>query len=273
LNNRVILNGPYIGNWEQELLMFRPYVSWVHAMLPDDDIFVSSHINRRFLYDWVNDDRFIPVYEMLSREEENQFKNIHKDITLKNYTLLLKNTKVIINSMYEKKKKIKTYTPNYTVNITTQLPLYNKIFKRVSIEKKLNDNIIFIPDIKEQENIIYDVYKHLDSNYNTIIIGDTSTYLPDKNVIFEMIDYFENGYKRILEYITGAKAVICPAGHWAMLANLQAVPVFTWGRNINQYKKNGIYNFDNNCITLATNEDTDTMIIIKMIDFFIKLLN
>ena len=273
MNNYVVLTGPFIGSWEQEILTFRPYVKWLCEALDDDiDVYVSSHSNRYFLYDWIDNDKFIQVYEMLSRDEQDQFKNIHNNINNKDYALLTKNIKNSIHLNYKSKIKIKTYTPNYTVKAISQIPTYNKIFKKIDVEKIPNDYIVFIPDIKEQEDVTESIYDYLNHHYNTIVIGDTFTHLHNKNIILKLIDYFENGYTYITEYITGAKAVICPAGHWAAIANMQSTPVFTWGEFTGQYSNHGIYNFNNNCMTMTTDSNTKASDIIKLVKFFIKTL-
>jgi len=43
-----------------------------------------------------------------------------------------------------------------------------------------------------------------------------------------------------------AKAIITPCSHWTAIANLQKVPVISWGNTVGQYKEQGLYHFNNN---------------------------
>ena len=97
----------------------------------------------------------------------------------------------------------------------------------------------------------------------------------DKNGNLWSVDYYENGWKYIVQYIAMSKAVICPASYWTGLANLQKKPVFSWGLNPGQYRFDpdvdyrGIYNFGNNKCTVIP-ESTNPNIIIKGMEDFLE---
>ena len=267
-----LLIGPYVGNWEHEIITFRPYARWLHNVLGNNrDVYISTHINRRFLYDWISDDMFIPIYETLSRDETHQYKSIHKDLNAKDFNILTKDIKNTLITRQHSKNKIKSYSLNYTVNAIVNCPIHNKIFEPINIDDNKGEYIAFIPDNRTSEKQLSVIYKHLtDKHDNVIIIGDMCTYLKDDNIMLDCVDYFENGYVYIMEYISGANAVICPSSHWTAIANMQGVPVFSWGEVVNQYRDGGIYNFNNdNCIAITTDNNTPINIITDMIDYFI----
>ena len=96
-----IIVSPYIGDFRTEILHFWPHVNWLCQAFPNHQIFVGSHINRKFLYKNVN---FFPVNLYLSRTEFNQQQWIHKDISSKDYKLIDEVYQENIKSLFDVKK-------------------------------------------------------------------------------------------------------------------------------------------------------------------------
>jgi hypothetical protein len=68
-----------------------------------------------------------------------------------------------------------------------------------------------------------------------------------------------------------AKAVVCPLGHWTVIANMQKVPVFSWGESVGQYRKGGIHYLNNeNSSTFPTYKDINPKGVLRMISHFLK---
>jgi hypothetical protein len=269
----VLACGPYIGDFEQELFSFRPYVRWISKVSQVDSIYLSTHFNRTFLYDWIEEDRIIPVFHDLSRNELSQHGTIHDNLQIKDYTLLTKIFKEeIIRQTGTGKRDISLITLPYTKS--SSCPLYNKLFRPVPIpdvETEQKFDIIFIPDIKEDKKKTHEIYDLLKSKYNVGVIGDFKTHLCDENLILKRVDYFENGYKYIVKYISEAKAVICPAGHWTLLCNMQKAPVFSWGESISHYTQTGIYGLGNrNSLIVPRDNDIPARTIYDLARYFIE---
>jgi hypothetical protein len=74
-------------------------------------------------------------------------------------------------------------------------------------------------------------------------------------------------YKYIIHILSKVRAVICPLSDWTFLCNLQNIPVFSWGDNINPYKTGGIYNFNNKCNIIP---NTHLNNVKSGIDYFLK---
>ena len=242
----ILVFGPYVGSFEQEILTFRPYITWMRKVLHYDKTYVNTHFNRKFLYDDINDNELLPIWKYLSRDELGQKGYIHSSLTLKEYGGYIKELKTTISERENcSKKNIDIRNINYTKSII-QYPMYNKIFdsiniKSINIPDELKNRNIFIPyGIKDNE-----LYKHLKDKYDFIVIGDMSTSLTSENKILEYINYFENGWEYIIGAITHAKVVVCPISFWTAVCNLQKVPVFSWGNNPGQYRKGGLYYFNN----------------------------
>ena len=75
-----VLVGPFLGDYKTEIIDFRPYVRWIYEAIKPEKMFVATHSNREFLYDWAT---VIPVFEDLSRDELNQSGFIHNSISQK----------------------------------------------------------------------------------------------------------------------------------------------------------------------------------------------
>ena len=145
----VLACGPYTGDFEQELFNFRPYVRWISKVAPTERIFLSTHFNRTFLYDWIENVNIIPVFEDLSRSELSQRGLIHDSLQLKDHNLLTKIFKEkVIKKSGSSKREIAMVNLTYSKNGNT--PLYHKVFRPVSIPIVRSDKrkIVYIPDLK-----------------------------------------------------------------------------------------------------------------------------
>jgi len=268
----VLSLGPYIGDWEYEIMVFRPYVKWVSEIIECDNIFLSTHDNRAFLYDWIDDDKIWSEYKDITRDELNQKGCIYKDFKPKDFNLIVKQFKKYIQSVIH--DKIENHFLKYSKN-KNHCPIYNKVFSPIKTPQDVNikeeDYIVFIPDESLNEDVIKNIYDNLIKQFSNIkVIGDMKSYLSDENMILKNVDYFENGYKYIVKYIMNANAVICPISHWTFLCNLQQKPVFSWGNNVGLYANDGIYNFNNNCFTVPTN---DVNMIVDSFKYFYERIN
>lgn len=273
---KILAIGPYLGSFEEEMFTFRPYARWLSEAVKWDKIYLSTHINRLFLYDFVPEENMMPVYQHFSRDEKNQNGYIHKKINKKDYVLIIKEFRdEILKRENCNKKDIEIYNLSYT-KTTPPYSIYNKIFEGISdLEVKISDEnkIIFIPSKKEKIDKLSYIYKWLKECYNDeiIIVGDTDTWFSNDNVVLKKIDYFENGWKYILQYIKKSKAIICPLCHWTGIANLEKKHVFSWGANPGQYREGGIYNFGNTKDTIiSSDKDTNPEIIKKSMENFIN---
>lgn len=279
---KIIGIGPYVGNFEQELLTFRPYVKWLSKVIEYDGLYLNTHINRRFLYDFVSDENIIPVYETFSRDELGQNGYMHGDLCRKDFMLLVKKFKErIIEIEGCNKNEIELYYLNYGKNITNH-PYYSKIFNKIEkpndikVPLEHKNKIVFIPDRSENIERLGMMLSYLKDNYDdeVIVVGNMESWFSSDNVILKFPDYFINGWKYILCYILESKCVICPSSYWTSLCNLQKIPVFSWGLNPGQHRSDGLLNFDNDkCMTIPADKETDISVLVNAVDYFIKELN
>jgi len=273
---KILAIGPFIGSFQEEILTFRPYARWLSRAIDWDKIYLSTHINRLFLYDFVPDDNIIPVYQQFSRDEKNQDGYIHKKINKKDFNLILKTFKdKILERENCNKRDIEIHHLSYS-KTSPPYSIYNKIFEEIpevdlSIPQKHENKIIFIPSKQERLEKLAYIYDFLKSCDDIIVVGSTDTWFSKDNVVLNKVDYFENGWKYIIQYITKARGVICPLGYWTTISNLQSKPVFSWGENPGQYKTNGIYNFGNEKYSIIpSDEETSPNIIIQSMENFIS---
>jgi len=272
----VLAIGPYIGNFEEELLTFRPYANWLLNVIEHEKAYLSTHLNRVFLYEQLIDkDNIIPINESLSRDEINQVGYIHKKLQQKEFNTLVKIFKEKITKKEScSKRDIDLYHLNY-IKSTPPYSIYNKVFDKIKqsdiiIPIDHEERILFIPSKNDNPERLLSIYNYLSKNYDCLIIGNNDTWFDEYNVIVSNIDYFENGLKYIIEYISKAKAVICPISYWTSLCNLQQKPVFSWGTNPGQYRKGGIYYFGNKkSVVVPSDKETDIEVIIKSIGHFL----
>lgn len=273
---KILAIGPYIGSWEEEIFTFRPYARWLSEAIEWDKIYLSTHVNRLFLYDFIPEENIIPVYQQFSRDEKGQRGYIHRKLNKKDFRLILKTFKEkILERECCNRKDIEIHHLSYT-KATQPYSIYNKIFEEIpkveiNIPKKNEDKIVLIPAKQEKIEKIAYIYDWLKKNHDVIVVGSTDTWFSKDNVVLNQIDYFENGWKYIIQYITKAKAVICPLSYWTGIANLQARFVFSWGENPGQYRHAGVYGFGNEKATIIpTSNETSPEIIIKSIGSFIN---
>ena len=272
---KILAIGPYLGNFKEEIFTFRPYARWLAEAIEWDKIYLSTHLNRIFLYEnFVPVENIIPVYQQYSRDEKNQNGYVHENIHKSDFRLILKKFKEeIIKRENCSKRDIEIHHLSYSKS-TPPYSIYNKLFDdipevKVKIPKRHKNKIIFIPAKTEKIELLAYVYKLLKKRYNAIVVGSTDTWFSNENVVLERVDYFENGWKYLVQYITQAKAVVCPASYWTGLANLQRKPVFSWGENPGQYRYGGTYNFGNKkCSIIPESEDPN--IIVKGMEDFLK---
>jgi len=272
--------GPYIGDFENEIIAFRPYARWLYEVVDADHTFICTHFNRSFMYEFIHPDNIIHVGSNLSRDEFGQIGYIHKSFGKKDFNILLKIFKDnIADKILCGKKEIEIYSLGY-LKSTPPCSIYNKIFERINVPDDVSipdthkNRVVFIPCETENEEKIHEIYNILKKRYDCIVIGDTKIYLPEENVIFENIDYFQNVYKYIIKYLDSARVVICPESYWTTLCCLQDVPVFSWGPNPGIYHSDGIYNFNNKkSLSFAADENTDIDTIIRMFEYFMEKEN
>lgn len=240
----ILAFGPFVGDWKQEVSTFRPYVKWLSDNLNSDSVFISTHSNRAFLYDWIPKENIIPVYEGLSRDELSQSGYVHLSLNRRDYMMLLRGFRNKVSSK-SLNQKVESFYLYYTKANTPWYPIYNRKFEKINVKGNKGNEIIFIADNVEEPEKLEKIYNEINKTHKIIVIGDMKTHLIEKNIILKDTDYFENGYKNIVQHITKAKAVVCPISHWTLISNLQKVPVFSWGNCISQYTTGGIYNFGN----------------------------
>jgi hypothetical protein len=273
---KILAIGPFVGDFENELLEFRPYARWLTEAIKWDNIYLSTHANRLFLYDFVPEENIIPVYQQFSRDERNQKGYIHRKINKRDYKLILKTFKEkIIEKENCNRRDIEIHNLSYT-KTSPSYSIYNKIFDKIpditlKIKKEHENGVIFIPAKTESLEKLAYIYSWIKENTNILVVGSTDTWFSKDNVILNKIDYFENGWKYIIQYISKAKGVICPLSYWTGLANMQNKSVFSWGDNPGQYRTDGIYNFGNKKYSIIpTNQDTSPDIIIRSMERFIN---
>jgi hypothetical protein len=268
----IVVAGPYIGSFEQEIITFRPYVKWLQSILKPSKMYINTHSNRTFLYE---SGCIFPVNEYLSRDEQGQRGYIHREINPKDYQMFVKDIKErIAEKELCNKKDIPVYSVNY-VKSTPPISIYRKVFDPIDMSKvdipwstSYTNRVVFIPSNTEKKYRLSKVRDLLKNYDGYMIAGDTKTRFRKQNRIMSRVDYFENGFKLIIKIITEAKAVICPIGLWTTICNLQQVPVFSWGENVGQHKKKGVYYFGNkNSVVIP---DTKMRIILNMLEHFLE---
>jgi hypothetical protein len=220
--------GPYIGDFEMEILSFRPYAAWLYNNLKFEKFFVSSHSDRRFLYHWIPDDRFIPVDEKLN-DEKLQDKYYNNAVSHNNYF-----------------KLIRTFR--------------NKIYNSATDIKKADIKIFIIPYTKLCDPVVYEkkIYTPISSSVDpgNYILYEDDVYFNEYEykILLDIV-----GYENKIKALMGAKCIICKAGIWTIIANMQRKPVFSWSEGaIGKYKPNGDLGFNNekNCTIYCDNDTT-----------------
>ena len=259
---KILALGPFFGDFKNELMTFRPFCQWLCKIIEHDEVYISTHSNRKFLYTDITDNIYC-VYENLTRDELGQKGYVHDLLKVKDFQIFQKKfEKYIISKEGCDKKDIYLYNLKY-LKSTPHYSIYNKIFKPVSFPKvdfEMDKDIIFIPDREHDFDEIQKVYNFLkEGGYNFIIIGDMKIHYSKMNEITKYIDYPENCYKYILNYVHKIPCVICPVGFWTFLCNLQGLPVFSWGEGISPFKDGGIYRFNNNKAVVISSSIDDVI--------------
>lgn len=277
----VLLLGPYLGSFKEEILSFRPHVRWLLEIKREDfdSVYINTHSNRKFLYyDFIDSDKIISIFENISREELGQKGYIHENVDQRDYNLIVRSMKDLISSIENcSKRDIEQISLNY-IKSTPPVEYHKKIFEKIQVPDDLlpehKDKIVFIPDRSGRKRDLLAVKSYLDLKRDYVVIGDQRTRFRSENVVLNMVDYFENGWKYIVKCINQSRAVICPVGYWTTIANMQGIPVFSWGNNIGQHKENGIYNFNNKkCIVIPFDKESSRKMLVDMIDYFLNEVN
>jgi len=248
-----ILIGPYIGSFAQEILIFIPYVRYILSILDDNDnVVVASHSNRKFLYDDIGVD-FYPVFASISRNELCQKGLLYTEINKQQFNQITRSIKNNIGSIVDH------YNIPYVKN-HNQISYYQKIFNRFSYTYNKGNDIIFIPNTNNEQN--REIYQYMSKYNNVSVLGDMNNGLPVYNSLLKRMDYFDIVYKEIFNAIHNSLFVITSCSEWALICNLQNIPVFYWGNDASLFKPDGMYCFGNkNIISLRD-------INLKMIDYF-----
>jgi len=222
-----VLVGPFLGDYKTEIIDFRPYVRWIYEAIKPEKMFVATHSNREFLYDWAT---VIPVFEDLSRDELNQSGFIHNSISQKDLNIVIKKVKSNIFKRRYPSKDLVHLSVLYSKGLHW-FPLYKRMYTPIKFKKKKSDMIIFIPCINEKYAVIKEIYDHLLDKFGdrVIVAGDMKIHLHEKNIMLRNPTYFKDVYYDITKLITNARAVITPTSQWTILSLLQGTPVFSWG--------------------------------------------
>jgi hypothetical protein len=274
--SNILAVGPFIGSFEQEIMSFMPYARYLSQIMEYDDIFISSHSNRRFLYDWIDDRNYISINEKWTRDDCKQNGYVHDDVISSQFIQTSKDFKQKIKTDI----KYKGYPIElYSLPYIKTAPIYSTIQKkfypirvpRTDIKEKDKDYVVFIADESISEETSNNIYNLLINEYNVLVIGDCKTHLAEKNVIMKRSDYVERVYELIYGYIHGAKFVITPCSYWTIICNIQNIPVFSWGESPGIYKSEGTFGFDNKNMIIY-NDDNNAKSLVGSIGYFQKKL-
>lgn len=271
---KVLGFGPFVGDFESEITTFRPYVKWISEVSYADDVFLFTHSNRAFMYDWIDESRLLPMYHHLTRDELEQRGYQHGHIKQRDFNLMIKVFKDEIAKITGLgKRDIELHHLNYVKNPILE-PVHQKSFTRVpvpdiNIQEEYINSVVFIPYGFTNEGKTAELYNFLLEKYGAVVVGNLEINLTWENVILNRVDYFDSGYKLIFKMLSEAKLVICPTSYWTFICNLQGWPVFSYGPTPGPYRKGGIFHFDNEkSMVMAADDETDSGSIMRMIDYF-----
>ncbi len=259
----VVVIGPFIGDLEQELFTFRPYARYITSTVNVHDIYISSHFNRSFLYDWIPEENFIPVFESLTREEMKQHGYLHEDVTRTDYSQLVRYLKTTVKDLNHSKLDMDVYSPPY-IKSTNSISIYQKEFSQLSFpttDISNDEYMIFIADKSDDSEEIYNTLKDL---YDIIVVGNMSNGIKQENILLKSTDYYSNGYVAMMNYISNAKMVVTNCPVWALIGNLLGKHMVFWGNSCSQFKSTGVYGFDN---TNTVSIDVEVEAVISMIKY------
>lgn len=209
-SGKIIVIGPFVGSFFEEIINFRPLVHWISKNILYDDIFIISHFNRDFLYN----DVMIPIYEQYSIDDSKLKDHRNLDISNRLYNLISKSLKNdIIRATGHQPKEIVDICNKYPKNkskISLLNQSFNKIDTPLDIEVNISkDTVAFIPDKSESITKLKKVLNHLQKTYNVIVIGDSNIYFKDLSLLNSeyMLLYT---YKYIIHILSKVQAVVCP---------------------------------------------------------------
>lgn len=272
MKKNVLALGPFIGSFKQEILTFRPHMRWIELNTNSDIVYYSSHFNRKFLYSHIPNRRYKPIYKQLTRQEIHQTGYSHKDVVQRDFMSMIRLYKdEIVSKIGCIKKDIDQQSLPY-VKYIPPISIYHKVFEPITVPiSKKRGYVVYIPDLCMSEKDALIIFDYLNETCKFAVVGDMKCHLSESNEILQNVDYLEHGYKKTITAITNAKAVITPCSHWTAIANLQGVPVISWGDNVGQYRTDGIYNFNNEKSKIIYyDNDTDINNLLKQIDNYLQ---
>lgn len=263
-NNKMVLCGPYVGSIKEEILSFRPFVCWLRKNFNFPNFLVSTHYNRRFLYD----ENILPIFKQYTKDEGSQNEHKHDKINYIDFTYIINDIKDQISEISNfNKGDIITYHLGYSS--IPNISIFQKSFQPIrSITPNKNNSIIFIPDNIRPESEHREIFNFFKNKYDIEVVGDTKTGMGEYNHLFYDLHYYDNVYYNMVEKIMGCKAVIVPCSHWTVICNIHKIPVFSWGSNVTQYKS--IYKFQNKNSCIVPIEKNRTNILLKSIENFLE---
>lgn len=237
--------GPYIGDFNFEVFYFLPYINWIKDSLKPEKIFVSSHYNREFLYSNFTD-KFFEINPLFSADELNQ-ENHYNKLIFKNHCVNIQ--KKFIQDVQQYSQNVVHYNFNFN-RYKKPCSFFQLKYKKLDYRERYSfeNKILFIPEISEEKEFIYEIYKYLKNilGDSLVVIGDMKTHLKEHNILWNKDHYTDIVYKDCIDIISSCKGVICPASTWTGISNLQGKNILSWGQNISEYKENGHYSFNNN---------------------------
>lgn len=268
LDKKIILVGPYVGSFSEEIFSFHPFVEWVNENFQKTNkIIISTHYNRSFLYKNKN----IPIFTQYTKDEENQEKHRHKKINVNDYNIISKEIQRKIKDKYGFSiNNIVKFNLGY--GSLPNISWYQKRFKKIGERNQKNGDILFIPDISRSEKEQKRFLNYIAENFNNVkVVGDFKTHMHEKNEYFKNLNY-DSLYENIIKDILYCKCIVSPVSHWTLIGNLHKVPVFSWGKNVSLFK--GTYKFDNNISMIVPYEKSkkDVHILMKSFESFYKKL-
>lgn len=257
--SKAVLLGPYVGSFTHEVLVFRPHIRYISHTMEDVELFVSSHANRSFLYDWIPPQNFLPIYEHITRNEPGQVGFIYDEITKTEFNQITKKIRSEIPQ-----EDVEVHTLPY-VKSTNGVSYYQKIhtpFVIPDCEIEHKDlSVVGIFDQSDDSKAVYDI---LSQEFDVVIVGDMNNGLEEHNILMKEVSSFDNPLK-MFNYVNKSKLVVTNCQDWALICNCQGIPVFYWGEDNSQFKENGVMNFGNKkCTSIC---DMDPKSIVNMVKY------
>lgn len=269
--DKIILCGPFVGEFREEILSFKPFVDWLNAFFSFPKIIISTHYNRKFLYEHKNE--IIPIFSQYTKDEISQNGHKHNKINSRDYVYLTNEIRERVSKRYSiNKGDIVIYNLGYSSLI--KLSYYQKIFfpflsPSTSTKK---DKILYIPYYsrprREHMEVIDTLFK---KGLEVEVIGDMKTKIKEYNDLLDEYNYNDIVYSYILKKMMESKIIITPCSHWTILSNLHHLPVFSWGKNVSSYKS--MFRFGNDKCTIVPFSNSDASILKKSVNSFLEQLD